>query len=86
LEIDRETGAVLGLTYEADSIPKQLRLDSAATTVAYNFTGVGGRNYLLPANSETELRSPQGWTRNRMTFRNYGKFSSESFITFGDAR
>lgn len=86
LEVDRETGAVLRLTYVADRIPKELRLDSAVTTVVYDFTDVGGRSYLLPANSETVLEGPRESTRNHMDFRNYGKFSSESFISFGDAK
>ena len=86
LDIDRETGAVLSLTYEADNIPKELAWDSAITTVEYEFVNVGGRSYLLPASSETVMRGPILWMRNRMEFRNYGKFSSESNITFGDGK
>jgi hypothetical protein len=86
VEIVPETGAVLSLTYKADSIPDELRWTSAVTSVAYDFTDVGGRNYLLPASSETVMESPEEWTRNRMVFRKYGKFTSESSITFGDAR
>ena len=86
LEIDQETGAVFRLTYEADSIPKELRCDSAVTTVDYDFTDVGGKNYVLPASSETVMQGPNGWTRNRMAFRNYGRFTSDSVIIFGDAR
>ncbi len=86
LEIDQETGAVFRLTYEADSIPMELRCNSAITTVDYDFTDVGGKNYVLPASSETVMQSPNGWTRNHMAFRNYGKFTSDSVIIFGDAR
>ena len=32
------------------------------------------------------MQSPNGWTRNHMAFRNYGKFTSDSVIIFGDAR
>jgi hypothetical protein len=84
MEIDRETGAVLGFTYEADSIPKELLWESAITTVTYDFTAVGGQSYLLPASAETVMRGPAKSTRNRMEFRKYGKFTSDSVITFDD--
>jgi hypothetical protein len=50
--------------------------------VDYNCAGVGGRNYLLPARSGTVIRRPLMWMRNQMEFRDYGKFSTESNITF----
>lgn len=86
LEIDRETGEVLHFTYEADHIPKELLVDFARTTVDYDFADVGGRDYLLPASSETEIRSPHLSVRNQMSFREYSKFSSDSIITFGDGK
>jgi hypothetical protein len=86
LEIDPETGAVLGLTYEADNIPIELRWNSAITTVDYDFTDVGGRNYLLPASSETVMQGPGGRMRNHMAFRNYGKFTSDSIVIFGEGK
>jgi hypothetical protein len=83
LEIDSETGEVLQLTYIAYDIPKELALESAVTTVDYDFADVGGRNYLLPARSETEVHSLQLRTRNKMEFREYRKFSADSVIDFG---
>jgi hypothetical protein len=82
LVTDRETGDVLSFTYQADGIPKRLLLTSVITTVLYDFADVGGRKYLLPASSETEMRSPVKWVRNRIEFRDYNKFSSQSTITF----
>jgi hypothetical protein len=82
LEIDNDTGAVVHFTYQADNIPKPLLLDYARSTVDYDFADVGGRDYLLPAHSETEMRSPRVWMRNVMEFRHYSKFSTESTITF----
>jgi len=37
---------------------------------------------LLPARSETVIRRPLMWMRNQMEFRDYGKFSTESTVTF----
>jgi hypothetical protein len=86
LDIDGESGAVLHFTYQADRIPKPLQLDFALTTVDYDFADVGGRDYLLPARSETEMRGPAMSVRNQMEFREYRKFSSESTVTFGDGK
>jgi len=82
LEIDAESGAVLHFTYEADHIPKELKLESAITKVDYDFADVGGRDYLLPSHSETEMHNPTVWMWNQMEFRQYSKFGSESIINF----
>ena len=86
LELDRETGNVLSLTYIADAIPKTCPVSSATTTVTYDFADVGGKQYLLPASSETEMRSRELWTRNHAVYRDYRKFSTDSTVRFGDGR
>lgn len=86
LEIDGETGEVLHLTYIAYDIPKDLGLQSSVTTVDYDFADVGGRSYLLPARSEAEIHSTTQWARNKMEFREYRKFSSDSTIDFGPGK
>lgn len=86
LDIDSESGEVLHFTYVADHIPKDLGMNAAATTVDYDFADVGGRNYLLPVRSETEMRGPVESMLNRMEFREYRKFSSESIIDFGSGK
>jgi hypothetical protein len=86
VEVDRETGDVLRLTYIADTIPKAYPIYSSTTTVNYDFADVGGRPYLLPASSETEMRALGLWARNRTDFREYRKFSADSTISFGDGK
>jgi|ERR1039458_3820131 hypothetical protein len=86
VEVDRDTGDVLRLTYTADAIPKTYPIHSATTTVSYAFADVGGRQYLLPESSETEMRSVDMWARNHTDFREYRKFSADSTITFGDGK
>ena len=86
VEVDRETGGVLSLTYIADSIPKTCPIYLSTTTVTYNFAGIGGQQYLLPASSETEMRSNGLWARNLTQFRDYRKFSADSTVHFGDAK
>jgi hypothetical protein len=86
LEIDSETGEVLHFTYQADNIPAHLQLQYAITTVDYDFADVGGRNYLLPAHSQTVMRDPHWTVRNEMEFRDYRKFSTDSVIDFGSGK
>jgi hypothetical protein len=83
VELDRETGEVLHFTYDADNIPKKVGIEYAASTVDYDFAGVGGRKYLLPASAVMVLHSPSVWVRNDVEFREYRKFSSDSTIDFG---
>jgi hypothetical protein len=86
VEVDRETGDVLRLTYIADSIPKDYPIRSSSTSVSYDFFDVGGRPYLLPASSETEMRSSEMWAKNHTDYRDYRKFSADSTIRFGDGK
>ena len=86
VEVDRETGNVLSMTYMADSIPKTCPISLSNTKVTYDFADVGGKEYLLPASSETEMRSRELWTRNLAQYRDYRKFSADSTVHFGDAK
>ena len=86
LELDRETGNVLSMSYIADAIPKTCPVSSSTTTVTYDFADVGGKQYLLPESSETEMRSRQLWTRNHAKYRDYRKFSADSVVRFGEAK
>lgn len=86
VEVDRETGDVLHLTYAAEGIPKSYPIQLAKTTVKYGFADVGGKEYLLPVASETEMRSRDLWARNSVEFREYRKYSADSTISFGDGK
>jgi hypothetical protein len=86
VEVDRETGEVIHFTYVAYDIPAALDLQSAASSVDYDLADVGGRSYLLPVRSETELHSSDLWTRNKMEFRGYRKFSADSVVDFGTGK
>jgi hypothetical protein len=86
IEIERDTGDVFHFTYDADNVPKALKMDYVHSSVDYNFADVGGRQYLLPSHSETELHSPGSWRWNQIEFRQYRKFGTESTISFGDGK
>lgn len=82
LEIDMQSASVLRFTYEADRIPKDVILTYALSTVDYDFAKVGGREYLLPSTSETEMHTDKIWLRNHIVFRDYNKYATDSTITF----
>ncbi len=86
VDVDRETGEVLHLTYVADQIPNEVGVDKVSTTVDYDFADVAGRSYLLPSRSETEILSPGLAVMNQMEFRDYRKFSVDSTIEFGKVK
>jgi hypothetical protein len=86
VEIDSETGEIWRLVAIAYDIPQQVDVQFFSSTVEYALASVAGRNYLLPGHSETEMHSTETWTRNKMEFRNYRKFSADSTVDFGTVK
>ena len=86
VEIDAETAEVLHLEYVADHIPEALHLQYAGTSVDYALADVGGREYLLPAHSKTEMKGSVEWARNIAEFRDYHKFAADSTVAFGPVK
>jgi hypothetical protein len=84
VEIDRESGGVLRLVYEADTIPKDFPMQYASTTVDYGFVDVAGREYLLPVRAEIETDADGFRSRNISEFTDYRRFSADSTVRFGD--
>jgi hypothetical protein len=84
VEVDLETGGVLRLVYEADTIPKDFPMQFASTAVDYGFVEVASRQYLMPIRSEIETNTDGIRSRNISEFKDYRKFSTDSTITFGD--
>ena len=84
VDVDRETGGVLRLTYEADTIPKSFPMQYASTAVDYGFVEVAGRQYLLPLHAEIETDADGIRSRNISEFTDYRKFSADSTIRFAD--
>jgi hypothetical protein len=98
--LERETQAVLRLTYTADGIPDEFPVRSSRTRVSYDYVEIGdgnphgrgvGRPYLLPSDADVEMlvRRPAAGGlartfRSATTFRSYRKFSSDSTVHFSD--
>jgi hypothetical protein len=86
VELDVETGEVLRLEYEADHIPKELHIESVATSVDYALADIGGRVYLLPSHAESEVRGLEEWAKSVIKFQDYRKFTADSVVDFGPVK
>lgn len=82
VEFDQETGDVLHFEYMADSVPQMLCIAYVATSVDYSLAEIGGRTYLLPSRSRSEMRGPVQWIKNLAEFGDYRKFSADSTVDF----
>jgi hypothetical protein len=83
--IDKETSRVLRIEQQGKAMPALFPFDTIEATVDYDFIRLGTSGpYLLPVESEV-LSCQRGTSicsRNKIEFRNYRKFGSESSITF----
>lgn len=84
IALDRETGGVLQMSYEAEGIPPDFPMQYAKTAIDYDFVDIGGKRYLLPMKSQVETGSPLLAARNISEFSGYRKFSADAAITFAD--
>jgi hypothetical protein len=87
--IDKETFRVLRIEQEGRNIPVLFPFDTVETAAEYDFVRLGTAGpFLLPV--EAEVLSCQRGTslcsRNKIEFRNYRKFGSESSITFDEPK
>src|ERR1035441_1895628 len=80
--VDEETYMALRLTLWAE-IPHGFRINSNESSVDYEFTAVGGKQYLLPSHAYSRAKSGRYAAENDVEFREYRKFQAESSVTFG---
>jgi hypothetical protein len=84
--VDKETRRVLRLEKTAIDVPREFGFDKEEASLEYGFVSIDGRRYLLPVESIDVAcgRGSSNCSRNRIQFRNYHKFSSDSTISFGN--
>jgi len=85
LWIDKQTSRVLRIEQEARGIPILFPFDTVETATDYDYVRLSTTDpYLLPVDAEVLscLRGSSNCSRNKIEFRNYRKFGSESSITF----
>jgi hypothetical protein len=81
--IDDRSHAVHRITLHADGIPESFPVQEVSLALDYEYTRIGGSDYLLPL--EFELRSREGaWlVKNDVDYQDYRKFSAEASIRYG---
>ncbi len=83
--VDKKEGRTLRIETSALGLPKDFPLDTAETSVDYDYVAIGTQRVLLPVRSEVLMcqRGTPICTRNVIEFRNYHKFGAESTVKFG---
>ncbi len=80
--VDRDTLTVMRITLEAAEIPPAFPIQQASTVLDYDYTNIGGREYVLPLRAVVRMRKGKFLTKNEVEFRLYRKFEAEAIITF----
>jgi len=83
--VDSETGMVLRIAAEADSIPPTFPIRAESSVVDYDYANVGGNESLLPLRAKVWMSAATMQTRNEVEFQAYRQFSGESTIHFEGA-
>ena len=84
--IHAETERVVRILCQAENVPLNFPVQSAASRVDYDFIDVGGNSYLLPVAAQIRVDSPAEEHRNEVAFRDYRKFTADSNIAFGSVK
>ena len=84
LKVNAKTGDVVHAELEAIDVPKGFPLDRAERSVDYGLVEIGTERYLLPATGYWFgcYRDTYSCFLNRMDFRDYRRFSSDSVVRF----
>lgn len=88
--IDRKTGRVLRLTFDATEIPKDFKVRAYTSTIDYDWVEIAGERVLLPITSDNRFTQSEGsqmfQARNYIRFKNYQKYGSEVRILDDDVK
>ena len=79
---DSDTGRVMKITMECDTIPADFPIQQVSETMNYDFKDISGKRYVLPVRVELRSREGRLLSKNDMEFHLYRKFATESSITF----
>jgi len=82
--IDKATYRVLRIEISARNLPRGFPLDTAESSIDYDFVQIGDQKVLMPAHAEALScsRGTSDCTRNTTDYRNYKKYGAESSISF----
>jgi hypothetical protein len=86
LEADSQTGELLHIEIEATDMPAGFPMDRAERSMTFRKVQVGPKEYLLPATAYWFgcFRNSYSCFLNRIDFRNYRRFESETTVRFDE--
>jgi len=79
---DRDTGMVMRIIMQCDTIPADFPIQQVAEDLNYDFVDISGRPFVLPVRVELRSREGRFQSKNDIEFRMYRKFTTESSIIF----
>jgi hypothetical protein len=82
--IDKATYRVLRIEIAARNLPRDFPLDTAESSIDYDFVMIGEQKVLLPAQADSLScsRGTPDCSKNHTEFHNYRKFGADTNITF----
>jgi hypothetical protein len=80
--VDNDLHMVVRIVVEAENIPPSFPVKQVKSTLDYDFTKIGDREFLLPLVNDVRMHSARLWTKNVKEFRLYRKFSADAVIKF----
>ena len=85
--IDKATYRVLRIEIAARNLPRDFPLDTAESSIDYDFVMIGEQKVLLPAQADSLScsRGSPDCTKNHTEFHNYKKYGADTSITFEGA-
>jgi len=82
---DRDSNSVMRITMEADDIPEDFPIRSAAETLDYDSIALSGVKFILPLKVDMRMRDGRNVMKNQAEFRLYNKFGADTSIQFSEA-
>ena len=82
---DRDSNSVMRITMEADDIPADFPIRSAAETLDYDSISLSGVKFILPLKVDMRMRDGRNVMKNQAEFRLYNKFGADTSIIFDNA-
>ncbi len=88
--IDRKTGRILRIEYQATDIPRDFEVKAFESSVDYDWVEIAGEKFLLPIISDNRFTSAEGrqlfQSRNLIKFKNYQRYGTDVKILDDDEK
>jgi hypothetical protein len=85
--IDKETGAILKITLQAENLPAGFPIREVNLSLDYDHVSISGHDFILPLKAIlTSREGAKALIKNEVEFRMYRKFTAESTITSVDVQ